>query len=184
MEVEPFVLLIGGPTAAGKTTVADAWAASQRRPTAHVSPDAIRQQVRAGFHDPAKSGWSEETRRQFELAQDLAVLQARRYCAESFNCVIDDAMLPGVKTHRYEHWAEKLADLPHQLVILLPPLDVCHGRNRERAARQRLPDELVARFHRDSQGWLARPGALVIVNSRLTPEAAADEITRLLSELR
>jgi adenylate kinase family enzyme len=62
------VLVLTGPAGAGKTTTAQAWAAAQAVPTAHVSLDRVRLQVQSGFADP-QHGWTAETRRQYGLAR-------------------------------------------------------------------------------------------------------------------
>lgn len=173
------VLLLGGPPGAGKTAVARAWASARPLPTAHVSLDAIRQQVRSGYHSPAESGWGDEARRQYDLAQDIAVASVRRYSDEGFGCVVDDVMFPGVKRARYEGWEAKLQGIHHSLVILMPSLDVCRVRNAGRQGAKRLPDELVDRFYADCVAWKQRD-ASIIDNSELSAEQAARQIDRLL----
>src|SRR3972149_1558448 len=51
------VLLITGPTGAGKTTTARALAALQASPTIHICLDSVRESVRSGFADPLR-GWA------------------------------------------------------------------------------------------------------------------------------
>jgi len=45
-------LLITGPAAAGKTTVAGAWAETRRDMCAHLSLDSFRLLIKSGYHDP------------------------------------------------------------------------------------------------------------------------------------
>lgn len=126
-------------------------------------------------------GWSDEARRQFDLAQDLAVLQARRYLAEGFSCLIEDAMFPGEQRASYCRWRDKLDGVEHRLVILLPSLEKCLSRNRLRDGDKRLPDTLVKRFHDESQAWRERKGAIVLDNTDLTLDATVKMVE---SELR
>lgn len=175
------LLLIGGPPGAGKTSVAHAFASSRVEPTAVLSLDPIRRQVRSGFWDPQTMGWGDEARRQFDLAQDLCVLQAVRYRSEGFGCVIEDAMFPGPKRASYDRWRDRLNGVPHRLVILLPRLEACLARNRARQGSKRLPDGLVTRFHQESLLWESRADGIVIDTSDLTITATVERLERSLA---
>src|SRR3990170_188183 len=87
------VLLITGPTGAGKTTTARALAALQASPTIHICLDSVRESVRSGFADPLR-GWTAEAARQYELALQACASVARLYVSNGFRCVIDDVFIP------------------------------------------------------------------------------------------
>jgi hypothetical protein len=161
------LLLLGGPGGSGKTTTADAWAAAQDRPTAHLNLDGVRGRLRSGLRQPHETGWNAETAWQWELARRVAVAGAREYLRSGVGCVIDDGLLPNHPVICYERWRELLGELDHRVIILLPDLETCLARNARREPAKRLSDRLIRRFHELSLGWLDA-GVPVIDNSGMS----------------
>lgn len=85
METPPIFLLVGCP-AVGKTTLAGA--ILRRFPSGlHIPVDDLREWVVSGFHGPLD--WTDETTRQFALAEEAACDLAIRYQDSGFAVVID-----------------------------------------------------------------------------------------------
>jgi hypothetical protein len=127
----------------------------------------VRGRLRSGLQQPHETGWNAETAWQWELARRVAIAGAREYLQSGVGCVIDDGLLPNHPVICYERWQELVAELDHQVVILLPDLATCLARNARREPAKRLSAGLISRFHRMSQQWLGT-GVPVIDNSRMS----------------
>ena len=165
----PFVLLVTGPAGAGKTTAAAAWAAAQAYPTAHVSLDAVRLNIRSGLAHP-EDGWNRETQRQYELARRACAGLARLYVRHGFTCVIDDAIFPDWKPVGYAGWRSQLRGVSLGMVVLLPTLAIVARRNRRRRDGDHppLPTDLVRTIYEMMLPWVQQSRFPVIDTSTLS----------------
>ncbi|MCG9894930.1 MAG: ATP-binding protein [Fimbriimonadaceae bacterium] len=121
------ILVLSGPPAAGKSTVALALAAAVER-LVIVPVDDVRLWVKAGCCDTL-DGWTEETEAQFRLAEEAALDVAERYSDAGFWAVVDHCRNPA----RLESLVrERLSGRPHLLAALQPPLEVLIHRSRTR----------------------------------------------------
>ena len=179
MDEEAFVLLLTGPAGAGKTTVAAEWAAIRTSPTAHVSLDAVRDFMKAGYANP-ESGWTAETQAQYDLARELCATMARRYVESDISCVIDDAIFPEWAEVGYEPWEKALGDVPHALVVLLPRHEIAKRRNDAgHDGHRRLRPETVRMIYDDMLPW--RDADVPIVdNSDLSVAETVAAVDRVL----
>lgn len=123
------LFLISGPPGAGKSTVSRALASTYPFGM-HLPVDDLREWVAGGMSHPID--WSDETTRQYELAEDTAVEIARRYRHAGFAVVVDHATMPP----RLEAWLAR-AEFGEPLikVLLLPSLEVNLERNTRRVVK-------------------------------------------------
>ena len=160
---DPFALVVTGPAGVGKTTVAARWAASRQAPTAHVSLDAIRRQVVAGYADP-QDGWTQEAAMQHRLARGFAASMAVSYVRAGITCVVDDAVFPDRDDVGWEAWDAALESVPHGLIVISAPFADVAARNALRSPSDRLRDDILAEIHERMAGW--RDSTHPIVDSR------------------
>ena len=125
--MSPRIVLITGPSAAGKSTVAQAVAERLPR-SVHLRGDVFRRMIvngRATFGATLDA----EAIRQFELRYDLAVAAAIRYLEAGFSVVYQDIVVgPAL-----ERVVELLSDWQLTVIVLVPGVEAITLRERERA---------------------------------------------------
>lgn len=156
MPDKPPIFIVTGPPGAGKTTLSRTL--MHRFDFGfHVPVDDLRDLVLGGHASPI--GWTDETTRQFLLAEEAACDLAIRYNDSGFAVAIDHvatlAHLDGVAARRLE--GRKVVK-----VLLLPALAENQRRNGERDTKifdytvlVDVIDNLNARFRtQDDPGWI------------------------------
>lgn len=170
------VVLITGAAGTGKTSTAQAWAASRRHPAAHLSHDAVLSFMKSGFVSPAEQATA-EAERQWRVALEICVAASRIYAASQVQCAVDTFLLP---TH-LALW-DGLAPLQVGIVVLHPPVEVAVARNAARLEQTGwgVPAWQVYANHAAMTAWLERPEVAVLDTSRFNLSqtvAAIDEWT-------
>lgn len=177
------VVLFTGPAAAGKSTIAAAWATSRVVPTAFFDHDQARFLVRAGYvsrtsahADPALAL---EAERQWLLAAAVCEAMAVTYTTWGYDFALSAFRPPGP-------WKGCWAQLDRMnplIVVLLPTVDVLLARDAERTGRSRVGEASVRRgLQYDWATWQTDERAYVLDNSALSIEQvvalAEAEVTR------
>lgn len=162
----PPIFWISGPPASGKTTLSAALLATFDHGF-HLAVDDLRSWVVRGMADSVP--WTEETERQFQIAEGAVCDVAKRYQAAGFAVTIDHCRNP----KRLEAViAAEMIERPVVKVLLMPDLDVNLHRSHTRTNKTFDPhmlDETIlftnTHYREDvPDGWL------VIDNTRLTVE--------------
>ncbi len=109
------VVLITGAAGTGKTSTAQAWAASRREVAAHLSHDNVLLFIKSGLASPAEQTTT-EAERQWHIALSVCAAAANLYADNSVRCAIDTFLLPV----RLAFW-RGLAQRSVGLVVLHPP---------------------------------------------------------------
>ena len=168
----PDVLILTGPPAAGKSSVAEALAERYDR-VAHVEVDTLRHFVTpTGYVPPGRPG--------FERQQSLAIRNAcaltRNFVEERFAVIIDDVVVTRVELSLYLD-ALKPAGAPVHVVRLLPRLEVCLERNAGRR-EGRMNPERIETVYREMVAVNDLPG-VTVDNSEMTAHQSADRLQAL-----
>ncbi len=165
------IVLFTGPGAVGKSTIAEAWAASRSAPTAHFDHDQARFLVRAGYVSRtaahADPSLREEADRQWLLAAAVCEAMAATYTAWGFDFALSAFRPPGT----WKGCWERLDAMHPIVIVLLPPLEVLLARDAARVGRSRVGEASLRRglaYNWDT--WRADTRAYVIDNSELSVE--------------
>lgn len=145
------ILLITGPSGAGKTTTCNAFLNKASGTWAYINQDDIRQLVKAGYAtaDGYESSWSQDTRNQWAVSIRVCCAMARQYQVAGINCLIDLFTDP----NEYQEWETLLVGTNHKLVILRPKQAAALQRNRGRQHPSRLTDNKIREAHQKHSHW-------------------------------
>ncbi|MEZ0327244.1 MAG: AAA family ATPase [Fimbriimonas sp.] len=138
----PPIFVITGPPAAGKSTISREL--MQRFEFGiHIPVDDLREWVVSGIAHPID--WSEETTRQFSLAEQSAADLAIRYNDSGFAVAIDHCCGPPTLDDLI---ASRFEGRQVVKVVILPSLEVNLQRNRDRTGKNFDPELLTQSIHR------------------------------------
>lgn len=142
------VVLITGAAGTGKTTTAQAWAASRHGVAAHVSHDAVSLFTKSGLVSPGEP--TTEAVRQWQVALDICVAAATIYRENHIQCAIDTFLVPANL-----HLWRGLGHLHVGLVVLHPSLETALARNQIRRAHVgwEVPEWHIHANHAAMNAW-------------------------------
>ncbi len=138
----PEVLILTGPPGAGKSSVAEALAERYDR-VAHIDVDSLRHFITpTGYVAPGRPGFE----RQQQLSARNAAALAANFLAERFAVIIDDVVITASELTAYVELLKPCA-MPVHYVRLLPSLEVCLTRNKERASGRMRASRIAEVWH-------------------------------------
>lgn len=177
-EMTPPILLVSGPPAAGKSAFCDAFARSFDKGVV-IPVDILRFWVVSGRKDTL-DGWSDETERQFVLAENAAVDVALRYQSAGFAVAIDHCRRPQVMEELFE---SRLSETRAAKVAILPPLDLCLRRGETRTNKpfhhSELTDVIIGVHKGYSERDLGARGWIVVGNKGAMGETLKEVLSQL-----
>ena len=134
---EPFVLLVTGVSASGKSTVADALARRFERGV-HVRGDVFRKMIVTGREEmsatPSPEAWA-----QLRLRYRLAASTADAYFENGFNVVVQDVVIGSVLTEV----VSMIRAAPLHVVVLAPSPATVRAREAARSKEAYRPGSLT-----------------------------------------
>lgn len=171
------VVLFTGPAAAGKSTVAAAWAQFRSKPTAHFDHDQARFLVRAGYisrtaarADPSLRELADQ---QWLIAAAVCEAMAATYRTWGFDFALSAFRPPG----QWNGCWSQLDAMNPIIIVLLPTLEVLLARDANRTGRSQVGEEGVRRnFGYDWDAWRLDSRAYVIDNSDLNVQQVIDYV--------
>jgi hypothetical protein len=125
------VLILSGPPAAGKTTVARLLASDASRPTVHVESDQFFRSIRTGFVLP----YLPEAEPQNQIVMTAVVAAVAAFTAGGYDVVVEGSIGPWFLPH-----FDTLTGVRIDYVVLFPTLDAVLARAAGRATGQHLRD--------------------------------------------
>jgi tRNA uridine 5-carbamoylmethylation protein Kti12 len=164
------VFAVTGPPGAGKTTLCREILARYEKGV-HLPLDEVRKMVVQGLAESID--WTEETERQFQLAEEAACAMASVYARSGFVVCLDHCRnIPRWNSFLAEH----LQGLSVVRVCLLPSLEENLSRNEQRTNKSFDPAVLTGIILGMQDHYRSQPGDgwLILDTTKLTPSQAAD----------
>jgi adenylate kinase family enzyme len=168
------VVILTGPPAAGKTTVAKLLAASARVPTVHLTTDLFYRSIRTGFVLP----FLPEAQRQNEVVIEAIVGTVGTFARGGYDVVVDGIVGPWFLPP-FRALAER-DGLTLSYVVLRPGLDTTLARAKQRKGHELKDVNAITGLHRA----FAELGNLehhAIDTGDLDAEQTSAEIRRILA---
>jgi chloramphenicol 3-O-phosphotransferase len=165
------IVLFTGPGAAGKSTVAEAWARSRATPTAFFDHDQARFLMRAGYVSRtaahANPALRPQSDHQWLLAAAVCEAMATTYSAWGVDFALSAFRPPG----SWQGCWEQLDAMNPIIIVLLPTLATLLARDAARTGRSHVGEASVRRgFGYSWDAWHTDPRAYVIDSTELSIE--------------
>ncbi|MCV7067288.1 AAA family ATPase [Mycolicibacterium houstonense] len=177
MTVPGDVVILSGPPASGKTTVAELIAASAARPTVHMTTDQFYRAIRAGYILP----YLPEAQRQNEVVVDAIVAAVAAYARGGFDVVVDGIVGPWFLAPFRDMAAEAGFSLSY--IVLRPALDTSLRRAHTRSGDDLKDPTAITGLH-DAFSRLDELETHVIDNTHLDAEGTAGQVRQAIASGR
>ena len=173
------MLLLSGPAAAGKTTVARAWADLQPGMAAMVSHDAVRDWIRPARD--SSSPWDENAAQRWALAARMAAAAAAACLHSGIAVVLDVYAPPALVPGDAVDWRHMLTGMPMIEVYLLPTFTACQARNAGRSVADRMALAALRQNYADFEWCVAATKPRnVLDTTSLTVQETVSTLTELV----
>ena len=180
------LIFLTGPTGAGKTTTAMLWVATRDATTWFYDWDAVRSAIVLG--DSLRGVAEMDIDTQYQLAANVIAASARATIEAGIDCVVAGAWAhPSAIDSRYARTWDQMGALGPLIVVLLPTLEVCVGRDagaRARGGDLATSREAVEFWHPLFAAWATEPNAMIIDTSELSRADAVAELERRVASDR
>jgi adenylylsulfate kinase-like enzyme len=178
-EARPFALLLSGPAAAGKTTVACAWADIRPEMTAVVCHDAVREWIKP---PQSRTGaWDDDAERRWTLAARMAAAAAAASIHGGIAVVLDVYAPPVPVPGDAIDWRHVLTGLPMIEVYLLPTFAACQERNAGRGAADRMTVAALRQNYADFEWCVtATKPRNVLDSTSMTVQETVSAVTEIV----
>jgi chloramphenicol 3-O-phosphotransferase len=168
----PEILILTGPPASGKSSVAQALAERYDR-VAHIDVDALRHFVTpTGYKAPGRPGFEGQQRLATRNACDLA----RNFLEERFAVIIDDVVITKADLDAYADLLTQTG-APLHFVRLVPSLEACLTRNAVREVGKVSPDRVETVWREFAAA--GEVGGVTLDSSMLSVYETADRLQAL-----
>ncbi|MDV3125101.1 ATP-binding protein [Mycobacterium sp. 21AC1] len=168
------VVILSGPPAVGKTTVAGLIAGGADKPTVHMTTDQFYRAIRTGYIAP----YLPAAQRQNEVVVDAIVAAVAAYACGGFDVVVDGIVGPWFlapfRTLVSQH------DLVASYIVLRPALDTALQRAQTRSGLDLKDPDAITGLHR-AFAELSELESHVIDNGALDAGATAELVRRAIA---
>lgn len=166
------VIVITGPSGSGKSTTAEILASKWGNKCALLKFDKLRTLIKSGYVEPAH-GWNEETKRQWDITKKVFTEMSKAYNANNVDVVLEVFITPG---EDYQSWKDLLVGVQFKTFVLLPTRESVIVRNNQREGIEKLKETDINQNYDWSEGWKDVEDAIVIDNTKVTPEETVNTI--------
>lgn len=163
------IVLLTGPSSAGKTTITREFLAQQTDIWAYINQDDLRKNIASGYQsaDGLRSEWSKEVWSQWIVSIDACTTLATVYQKHNINVLIDFYATYAEFT---DYWKPGLIDIDYSLFVLTPTKEAILQRNRSRQQPSKLTEEKILECYQDFTDWYNTDEGRHIDNSSLSVE--------------
>jgi hypothetical protein len=141
---------------------------------AAIDFDEIRTLIKSGYAEPSIE-WNEPAEWQWDLAMRVVIAMAKAYLDSGVSVVLEVFATP----HDLPAWKNLLGNLPYNVIVLLPDVEIVLARNSQREGTRRLTGDSVRQNYEWSLDWKSVSGVTVIDNGHKSIGEVAGEILDL-----
>lgn len=132
----PKILIVTGPSSAGKTTSVKCFLKNVKGTWAYVGQDDVHGLIKVGYKSAngLRQTWDNETLQQWQSSIKISCDLIKSLNHENINCVVDCS----ATANELKEWTENLNGLAYHLVVIIPDLETALIRNNQKTGNARL----------------------------------------------